>query len=449
MLLILLSFSILPSLYPLRKILKRQNLNLVDILQVSTTLYYALIPIKVLYIDLPELLSDYSKDIITPVYYLIFNLLLLLVNIFWSNNYQRNYTPINITNYIRYWDRRIVMKDSYVYLFLIFFVLFLIPLTNYSALTEDNLEQNVTAGYGLGMSFWQRISMIFLYNSYPVFIILNIKYSLNNKCPKFFRKLSIVSFIIGLLCMVLASKTVLLFTLVFMMIYVYSVRKDVLNRTFLVKALIILAIGIFVIFPLSQGFRMLKQSKVLTEGKVDFTSIAVAYINMDDKEKRSLDEGYQIYKGRSLNVYQTLHWATTNNFRGDGKLTIMVFKYLFPRKIHDSKEGNILGDTYLGKGADIGESVLAWYIADWGSVGLLITIIHFIVILVLWYLYKTLFLKLFTDPKIEFLFIYYILSECINIENNPSAYIHGFYSQWVIIFLIYVIVFRVFGLFRS
>lgn len=448
MFIFILLLGVLPLVYTTLKLSKLRDVNVFDLLQAFTCLYYVAIPLKVLYWDLPELKSQYIHDLITPLYYDIFSFALVCVNLVWTKQFQFRYSPLNITSYMRYWDKRIVVKDVYVFLFIIFYLLLFIPLTNYSALTEDNYEGNVTFGYGLGVSFIERCEYVFLCASSPVFFLLNFKYLTLQRKRKY-KLLSIFSLILGAICFFLGSKTLMTTSFLFVVIYYYSVQRKKITRKFIFNSLVVFVIIIIVIFPMSQSFRMIKQTVVLNKNQHGFVDIMETFININEKDRKLLMENYNQYQERSLNVYQALHWACTKEFRGDGKLTLMVYKYAIPQFMGKENEENILGDVYLGKGADIGESILTWYIADWGIRGVIVAIIHFIIVFFAWKCYKSVFMKLFHDPKIELLLIYFVFSTCIEIEENPAAYFHGFYSQWLITFLVYILVFKVTDLFSK
>lgn len=438
----MLLLGIVPLIYPLTKVLSRSDINVFDIFQITTCLYYVLIPIKILYIDLPILKPYYINDLVTPSYYLSFNCVLLFINFLWTRTNRLRYTPINITRYIRKIDTGVILKKKHAYLFIIFFCLLLIPLTNYSGLSEDTTEENLTAGYGLNVSFFDRIRLVFLYNTYPVFMLLSLKYY-NQKNLLQYRKLAIICLVLGTLCVFLASKSVMFFTILVSIVYFYAVEREKLNSKFIVKSLVASALVVFVLFPLSQNFRTIKQTLVKNGTAHGFMDVATAFVDIDVSQEKNLTEKYQMYKARSLNVYQAFQWACTKDFRGEGRLTLMVYKYLIPQFLNP-KEGNILGDVYFGKDADIGESLLTWFVADWGIIGVLVTILHFFVVVNIWILYNIFFRYLFKDKKGEYLFIVLFLMEFITIELNPAGYFHGFYSERLISYIVYIIVFKLF-----
>ena len=349
-------------------------------------MYYVFIPLKTLYIDRPDLQPIYVSDLITPTYFNVFSFALLLVNVIWTKSCRYKYSPFNITSYIRYWDKKIILKNEYVYLFLLFFVLWLIPLTNYSALSKDNAEQNIVVGYGLGVSFFERVKLIFLYTAGPVMSMLSFKYILSKR-TKYYKYMAYTSMILAGTCFFLASKTQMTTAILIIIIYFYSVMREKLTRKFVYTALMIFAFITLVIFPLSQSFRTVKQMMVMNGSRHEFMDIVDGVLHSSLEDKKYLLERYESYKGRSLNVYQAFHWACTKEFRGGGKLTWMVIKYIIPQRISNTDEGNILGDVYAFKGADIGESTLTWYVADWGLFGVFVAIFHFSVIFLVWKLF--------------------------------------------------------------
>lgn len=104
------------------------------------------------------------------------------------------------------------------------------------------------------------------------------------------------------------------------------------------------------------------------------------------------DRAEQAVQGRSTNVFDCFHSTCSHPFQGNGKLSYGVIKSLLPLKLEDLNiNGNILGDTYAFYGADIGESVLAWFNADFRYIGLLISIIFMFVFYNSYYYYYRLF----------------------------------------------------------
>ena len=123
MFLLLLLIGVLPTMYPLLKLLNRRDINIFDIFQLTSCLYYVLIPIKVLYFDLPTLKVYYINDLESPSYYLLFGCLLFLFNFLWTRTNRLAYSPINVTSYIRIIDQQIILKKKkriYIFCFFLF-----------------------------------------------------------------------------------------------------------------------------------------------------------------------------------------------------------------------------------------------------------------------------------------------------------------------------------------
>ncbi|MGY3213777.1 hypothetical protein [Mucilaginibacter sp. HD30] len=443
--LILLLLTIIPIIYPLRKFLKRKDINIFDVLLIFSTLFYSLTPIKTLYIDLPELQSEYIHDYYTPFIILCFHLLILVIDVFFTNKYSGKYSALNISTYIRYWDSRVAVKPIYIPAIFILFVLFSVPLTNYSGMTEDSMDSNITAGFGGGnVSFLERTELIFVYSVYPVLILLNYKYILDNKHKKTFKykAISYISLTIGVICAFLATKSTFLNLFFFIAHYYYTVYKHSLKRKHFVRMFIIVLIFFAFVLPMSQTFRLVKKNLAARSQVESFSQVVLATINMDSFMKSEIEAQLHVYNKRTLGLYTALHWACTRSFRGNGELTFMIFQYLVPQNLKIS-EANILGDTYQGKGADIGESVLTWYVADWDWIGVIAAILHFVLMFFIWKYFCNVFRFIFKDNKIEFLLVYFYFSMVVNLEVNPYPYIHGFYSQFLIVVATFNIIFKI------
>lgn len=437
MLLFLFIIAIIPAIFVGNKIFKREDISFIDIYILGCTLYYLLIPYYTYYFtSIDKLDLEECKTSITLIAFYLY--ILLLVSIC-----TRRVSILNMTKLIQHLNRRVVIPYNIVYISIFVSSLLLYKVTDYSALNADNVEANNQLYFGSNMPLGLRVIWQFALQFRPILFLLTLKLLTYNFSKK---KKTIIYFSLAIttLSYLLGPKTLMITAFLFCGIGYYSIYKTQISKKKIFVAIGIVTILFMVIFPLSQAFRVTKQY-VTSNKKASFTMVLGNYINMSDREKTQLKKSVEkTIQGRSTNVFDCFHSSCTHSFQGNGLLTMYVLKSILPLKKDDLNiDGNILGDMYVGKGADIGESVLAWFNADFRYWGLILAVLFMFIFYYSYYYYYKVFTKAFKSPLFYLPFIYMAFDLSFAIERNPSGFFHSFYVDYLIGAILFGLIVRI------
>ena len=437
MLLFLFIIAIIPAIFVGNKFFKRDDISFIDIYILGCTLYYLLIPYYTYYFtSIDKLDLEECKASITLIAFYLY--ILLLVSIC-----TKRISILNMTLFIRLLNRRVVIPYNFVYISIFISSLLLYKVTDYSALNADNVEANNQLYFGSDMPLGLRVIWQFALQFRPILFLLTLKLLTYNFSKK---KKYIIYFSLAIttLSYLLGPKTLMTTAFLFCGIGYYSIYKSQISRKKIYAAIGIAAVLFMVVFPLSQAFRLTKQY-VTSNTKASFTTVLNNYINMNDREKKLLEKkAEQFIQGRSTNVFDCFHSSCTHSFQGNGLLTMFVLKSMLPLKQSDlNVNGNILGDTYVGKGTDIGESVLAWFNADFRYWGLILAVLFMFIFYYSYYYYYKVFAKAFKSPLFYLPFIYLSFELSFAIEMNPSGFFHSFYVDYLIGAILFGLIVRI------
>lgn len=424
LLLFLFIISILPTAIVVKKLISREDLTFLDVTIVGTTIYFILIPYKAYYLD-----KLFNFDINNYVLSLSVATCFIYV-LFFFDNYFRKLPILNMTKIIKSIDEQVAVSYKITYLCLIAGCMMLYKVTNYSSMDADNIEANNQLYFGANMPFYLRMIWLFVVQTLPILFVYTLK-NIKTCGDKKKKIICFIALLITFLSYFLGPKTDMTLFVLFVLIYFYSIDRYKISRKHFLSVLIFFPLFIIVYFPISQSFRLVKQMTVQNNSSHSFTDVVDAYIQMSDVDLNDIKEYSDTYvKGRSLNVFYCFDDTNTKSFQGEGLLTYYVIKSLLPLNAGDlGINGNILGDTYLYKGADVGESILTWFNADFRYIGIFFALFFYLVIFYSYFFYYNLFGKLFNNKVIVLLFVFNSFSYCFNIECNPSSFFHSFYLE--------------------
>lgn len=428
MLYILFILGIIPAYLVFRKIINRNDISFIDIFIVGNTLFFLLIPYKGEFIDhIRDDGFNLPTSISTLVLVVIFLWILLLMAQILRNN-----DAFSITKNFFKWDRYLRPDIIYVYLSLIASCMMLYKVTDFSQLTEDNPEVNNQLYFGSDMPIALRLIWLFALGARPVLTLIVIKVFRQTefKCHK---RISVLTLIVTFVSYLLGPKTDLIVFLLFVVLYYYSIYKSKISKKQIIKYVLSIFLFLCIFFPISQGLRMAKQALVYQGGKIDFISAVNYYVNASSLDKKANEKGADYYiKSRSLNVFNCLDYTCKRVFRGNGELSSMILFSLLPLNADAlGFNSNILGDVYVFKGADIGESILAWFNADFYGVGIVLAVFFYLIAIYSFFKYYSLLSKCMGKPIILGFYFFYALSLSWGIEVNPSGFFHAFYVDYL------------------
>lgn len=441
MLYLLFVLGIIPACLVCGKIIKREDVSYFDVFILGNTLFFLLIPYKGEFIDHIRANGfNLSTSISTLVLVVVFLWILFIVAQIFGNN-----DVFSITKSFLKLERCLYPDILYVYLSLIASSMMLYKVTDFSQLTIDNPEVNNQLYFGSDMPIALRLLWLFALGARPVLSLVVIKVfrQTNNKMHKW---ISLLALMVTLVSYLLGPKTNLIVFLLFIVLYYYSIFKDYITKKQIYKYSFSIVLFLCIFFPISQGLRIAKQTLVYQGENVNFISTVDYYVNSSSLDKESNEDGVNNYiKGRSLNVFKCFDYTCKRAFRGHGELSAMILLSLLPLNADAfDVNGNILGDVYVFKGADIGESILAWFNADFYCIGILLAVIFFCIAIFSFNKYYSFLADRMDNPIIMGFCLFYTINLSWGIEINPSGFFHAFYVDYLAAPLVLFILLKIF-----
>lgn len=428
--------ALIPICYIGYKIMTFKGLNIFDMIILFSLLYFWFIPCKDFIFEhaFPQLVG-HTK---TAISLCIYTWALMLGSYLCSVMFPR-VNALNLSRLLLLINFR--MKSHFLWIILAIGIFYFYNITNYSSLTAENPEANNQFQYGLGMPLFLRYIAICIRPIYPALIII----AYNTICVKpLYRRLRICCLFILILSLLLGVKTFLVFNLIFFGLYFYSRRRNSIKRKHILYSVAILFCVLIFLFPILQGFRIFKQYSVERNANHDFITVLTGFITQGVNEE--IEKKVNRYQDRrSLNCYRTLDWACYDEYRGNGYLTWLIFRYTFPQRTLDDA-GNIMGEK-MARGGDVGESILAWFVLDYGHIfGPIVAIIYQVIICFLLYYFGLLFSLAFRTSSLMVIVAGYIAQQCINVEHNPTSDIRMFYAVYLFIFILIGLLFNYYAI---
>lgn len=440
----LLGLSVLPNYYTFCKIRKRQDLNVVDVFLAFSTLYYILTPIKCILSDVyyrtESVLSILNHSGDTLIYICMAFYFLLLINIVLSRSKSNAFRFLNISWGLRYYNQKVNTYPSVIYLYLVCFLFILYSITNYSALSADNVEMDRTWKYAGNTSFIERCIINFVSVGFPVFILLTIRYLMESR-ERRYKRITSLTLIVSALCLLLGSRTQMMQVSVVSMIYLYSCYREKIKKKHFVIALVGLVMLPLVVFPISQQFRIAKVLTVERGGSHAFSDVVSTFINLSGSTKTEVvSKALQSTDGRSMNVFVAFDESVNNSYLStNGRQTLDQLLCIFPLHKPESSLSNINAELLEG-GGDIAESLFTVMYVDLGLFGIFVVgpILMCLIFFLITLLCK-MALHLFGTYELMLLSVVHILSLSVSIEGMPS--VRAVYNPNLIVIIMFGLIF--------
>lgn len=414
----------LPALHTLLKILGRKGLSIFDVTVLFSTLYFVIIPVNDFLYNHQR--PDYIGNTATAWAVFLYMWFLWGLAFIYA---KKTKSPLFITERLTE-IRTIQVKDSFQWFIFVYVLFVLYKTTDYSSLNAEDIEGNNNFFYGADQGFLMKAIVSSSRSLLPMFFVLLWT---NRPRKKLYQQLRGCNFLLLAVCLLLGPKGFMVFNCVFLTLYMYSIKRKTMSRG---KMIVWASVFIFifsVLFPLSQSFRYYKQDLVKSSSQHDFLTVVKGFITDGvDASLQSRVEDYQ--ENRSLNVYDAVDFAATRTgYRGNGHLTGIVLSYIIPQRMR--QDGNIMADLMQG-GGDVGESLPAWYVLDWGvPIGALVAALHCLLWNLLYY-YFGIFFNRWIRSSIYPLVVYTtIMARAVNSEVNPSADIKIIYNTYYLVIL--------------
>lgn len=426
----------LPIVYPINKIRQLKDINIFDLCILFSVLYFWIVPARDFLIN--HVFPDLVGHISTVVALNIYMWLLLLFAVTTRGN--------NMFNITRSLSNLSVLKvsDKFLWFLLIFSLFYFYKATDYSSLTEDNFEGNNTWTYGFGLPWPLMIIVKSCNPSLSSFLLITF---FMRPITPFYKRMRMIVLVILSVTLMLGGKTLFICIAGFLLLYAYSKYRDKIKK----KHFIGLFIGLFICFsfyfPLNQSFRYYKQFSVKNSTNHGFVATLKGFME-DDGISYDIKERVEAYQnGRSMNLYNAFDWACISEWKGDGQMTWAIFRYIIPQRMIHDQWGNIMGYQMSGGGekADVAESILSWFVADYGPIiGPIIAVLYFMFIAWTIIFFGRMFARWYKSPMILFLVYSLVFFLSVRIENNPVQDIKRIYSLWPFMYGLLSMIYYVF-----
>lgn len=387
-----------------------------------------------------KVVSILNNSGMTLVYICVAFYVFLLINIVITNSSWGKFRCLKITENFKLINKEINSNLANIVVCAICFGFVLISITNYSALSIDNVEGDRAWQYAINGSFFERCLISFVNVGFPVFFLLTIRCFFEQNAKK--NKLKIVALILGILCLLLGSRTVMLQTAVIVCVYIYACyREKITKKMFWGTFGIMIAIPIL-IFPISQQFRIVKVITVEKGEGHDFSDVVHNFMTLStDTKAEVFERSMRETDGRSMNVFIAFNESVNNSYESTGGDQLFD-NLLCINPLHKPSPvlNNINADKLEG-GGDIAESFFTVMNIDLGLAGIFfVTPLFLLLVSFLITLLCTKAAFYFKVKELLFLPIVFILIQCITIERVPS--IRVIYNPTIITIFMFGIVFR-------
>lgn len=450
MFIILIVLALSTTYYSFLKLWNRRDINVFDLIQIFSTLYFVLIPTwSIIRSGIDgnfNFIELFESHPITLLVFINFSVLLLLINFIWTTQAGHRISILNISKYFRILDKNFDVDVSMLYLSLFVFLTALYPLVNYSSLTNDNIEGNLTFRYALNVPLYQRMIIAMVYNSLPFFLLVTIKFIRSKQIR--YRKLSYYILILQIITLLLGVRTFLFYNIVFIIFYIYSVERRFFTFKKVVIGLLTISIVINFIFPLSLMLRFAKQEQVLYSTKHSFFDVVTALDEMSSSDLYDLIENSEeTTQRRSLGVYSTLDAVVYKSYNStNGQLFLDQIKTIIPIIKNNEEFSNIVGSK-IGFGGDVAESIIAYFFFDYSWFGIYLSGIFIFIFIFISKFLADFFYLIFREKKVYFILVISVLSFCINTEMVPS--IRSIYNPGILVYTTFYLIMLIFNQLRK
>lgn len=400
-------FALLPFLYVIYKVVKKQEINSLDIILSFHSLYFAAIPLTAdtSLITYPEVKNDIGVQLATFTCYMLFALLLLFLditisrrkskpNLLYLGEFTRCFAKnTNLTNLLTF---GIVLLGT-IYLF------FAMGYSIENKISMGYMDYETKNNYLLKNQSQASIliksgeTIIRLYVSFVTccsFIQFNAK---GERIPTKWKFLSLTI----ILYHFLISRTYLLEFFILLSFVFYSCRREKIKNIFFIKVSIGTILIISIAFPFISSYRATKKRMIYDGGGISTSDIVVESVqSVFDRDINHEDVDNK--EERSLYVYQIFARAVGDNRSYYGSLSLHSISHGIPKNLYPSKShigSQQIIEKDIGNGVDVADSVLLHFQLDCQALGFIMSNLFFLFLLSI---YNRL-LKLSNNLKIEYL----------------------------------------------
>lgn len=423
--------SMLSVVYPLRKIIRRKELNFFDFILLFHCLYFCVIPLTASDADFKFYSGWILDDSSILSLFLVYNLFaysILFCDYHWTKKWGRTNNVINITYCLRHTS---VSFSKWMYYILagviLYSVIFYLPQVSIAVHFEDAQVQNYNES-SLTM-IWGGIYML----SFGIVILkyyLDKKNNVKNKIILFY----LISFI--LISFFLPRRIFLQYVLEFALIF-YSINRMLITK----KIILVLAGGVMFLYLIYMPFY-----NQMRWNTVDFDSsnpieslieIVDSGLNDSNISKKKAQEDTS---GRKLGLYYALYQVIENDDRPSlGSLTYLAIDIAIPSILNPGK--GMGTELVMEKKAmlqtDCADSMIFLAYGEFAILGSFYTTFLYILVAFFYSWYDSFFGQMRKIGLASFYSILILFFLSWNVESKLDGAFAGIFQSLILIFLLY------------
>lgn len=435
--------SLLPFIYVIRKVVKRQDLTCFDLILTFHTLYFAVVPLVSDVDDIEYKIVRNNSEVhfLTFFSYNMFAYMLCIADSILKR--RKGFYLYNLTALIRYAVNKIIQKQNIVWLiFAIEIFLWFMQSVSTILLFERgvrSLEDEREAVRAINtpiimllmsLSHLMKIFCLFLFSS----VILTIE-RVKKSGERLFIYVLVISFVLLLLQ---GSRSIFIHYLIFIGVMYYSLTNNRIKFSVALKGCVMLIFIYLLVFPMASTYRKARKIRVMS-GNISLIESIKGSI--EEIRRGSVNTAESDNKDtRIWNVYQIYALSMANPKNYNGVLTANAISIGIPRVILPSKSitgSQLILEEGLGVFTDTADSVLLMTNMEnhyWGN---------FYALFIFWSLVAiTNWLMMFfyrMSRNIYFIPIYIgaMYQHCCNVESTPDGFLSGFLQLVLLSFFLW------------
>lgn len=403
------------AIYPLLKFVRKDEINIFDLIILFHTIFYCFVPIISNYSAFLWLKDFYFEDNIIFrifIYYILIIFLILRIDLFWSTHYKYRKNIINITYYIKSYPQ-IEVSWAFIGILVINLLiswLWYLPQASYM---ETFYEFSKTQGYTFKSPMYLLYEAIFTL-CFSFSLLLYLKENLSHK-KKYILLFTLLGFALLLLFL---PRRIMLFYLILSLVIVYSVKRNFFTKKKIIWIVIILFVILKIYFPF---YNVMRRTNINIESNNFTTSLIHIIEDTNSRFDSNKAHAAESSEGRALNLYYALYRIIKyDKSPSNGRLLIAAIDHATPKYINPNKGAgsSILLEKKMQIRTDQADSLLLLAYGDFGLiVGAFYASFLFVLIISMYVLLDRFSLIFFNlRSTIGILLIVYLISFAWNVE---------------------------------
>ena len=405
---------LLPSIFFVTKLIKKEDLNFFDFLLIFNTLYFVIIPLKsnqVVFDSIGRLSKETS---FTVFLYLFFFFISLLIASYYLNN--KSYTVLNITKYLKNYPTVNLSFSLNIILIVIpiFSLLYYVPKISVIDSFSEIRENSANVSY-------EASSMVKLFSSiFSVSLIIALLIFFQNIKKKKFQVSNVISLLIFLVNLLLLSRRQLLLYFVFAAILLYSFNRELINKKFIFY---VFSFGMFMYFIYFPFYNIIRRTPVEFKLSSPIVSIIGIYEYGVNSFEESREDSAESTDSRAIGLYRALYWLARSDSEDDitwGAITLAAIDHAIPRIINPGKGlgSEELLQRRMNTSNDSADSILLLAFADYSILGSIITLLIYYLVYRIWLLISNVYKFSFGTSILSFYFVFFLFRMTFSIEQK-------------------------------